>query len=44
VGTLMQLLGIEALYRKPNTSQKHPAHAVLPHVLRDIIIERANQA
>jgi putative transposase len=44
VGTLMRRMGIEALYRKPNTSKKHPAHAVFPYLLRDITIERANQA
>jgi len=44
VGTLMRRMGIEALYRKPNTSKKHPAHAVFPYLLRDTAVERANQA
>jgi putative transposase len=44
VGTLMRRMGIEALYRKPNTSKKHPAHAVFPYLLRDTAIERANHA
>jgi putative transposase len=44
VGTLMRRMGIEALYRKPNTSKKHPAHTVFPYLLRDTAIERANQA
>ena len=26
VGTLMRRMGIEAPYRKPNTSKRHPAH------------------
>jgi len=26
--TLMKHMGIEAIYRKPNTSQKHPRHLV----------------
>ena len=26
VATLMRKMGIEALYRKPNTSKKHPEH------------------
>ncbi len=43
VGTLMRRMGIQALYRKPNTSKKHPAHAVYPYLLRDLAIERANQ-
>ena len=28
VGTLMRRMGIEALYRRPNTSKQHPQHAV----------------
>jgi putative transposase len=43
VGTLMRRMGIEALYRKPNTSRKHPAHPVYPYLLRGLAIERANQ-
>jgi putative transposase len=42
VGTLMRRMGIEALYRKPNTSKKHPAHPVFPYLLRGLAIERAN--
>ena len=36
-------MGIEALYRKPNTSKKHPGHKVYPYFLRELKIERANQ-
>lgn len=43
VGTLMAKMGIEALYWKPNTSKKHPGHAVYPYLLRGMKIERANQ-
>ena len=43
VSTLMQRMGIQALYRKPNTSKKHPAHPVFPYALRSLAIERANQ-
>ena len=43
VGTLMRRMGIQALYRKPNTSRKHPAHPVFPYALRGLDIERANQ-
>jgi putative transposase len=39
----MQRMGIEALYRKPNTSKKHPGHKVYPYLLRELKIERANQ-
>jgi putative transposase len=44
VGTLMRRMGIQALYRKPNTSKKHPAHAVFPYLLRESVIDRANAA
>jgi putative transposase len=43
VRTLMRRMGIQALYRKPNTSKKHPAHSVFPYLLRGLVIERANQ-
>ena len=43
VGTLMRKMGIEALYRKPNTSKKHPLHPVFPYLLRGMTIDRANQ-
>ena len=43
VATLMRRMGIEALYRKPNTSRKHPKHPVFPYLLRGMTIERANQ-
>ena len=42
IGTLMRRMGIEALYRKPNTSKKHPQHTVFPYLLRKLKIERAN--
>jgi len=43
VATLMRRMGIEAIYRKPNTSKKHPRHRVFPYLLRGLAIERANQ-
>jgi putative transposase len=43
VGTLMRRMGIQALYRKPNTSARHPTHPVFPYALRGLAIERANQ-
>ncbi len=43
VRTVMARLGIEALYRKPNTSQRHPAHRVYPYLLRHLAITRSNQ-
>lgn len=43
VRALMKKMGIEALYRKPNTSQRHAAHPVYPYLLRDLKIDRSNQ-
>ncbi len=43
VGTLMQRMGMAALYRKPGTSTKHPGHDVYPYLLRGLTINRANQ-
>jgi putative transposase len=43
VATLMRRMGIEALYRKPNTSKKHPEHHVFPYLLRNVVIDRPNQ-
>lgn len=42
VATLMKTMGIEALYRKPNTSRRHAAHRIYPYLLRKVTIERAN--
>ena len=42
VATLMKKMGIEALYRRPNTSRKHPQHPVFPYLLRGLDITRAN--
>ena len=43
VATLMRRMGIEALYRKPRTSGRHPEHPVFPYLLRGLAIERPNQ-
>ena len=43
VATLMRTMGIEALYRKANTSQPHPEHRIYPYLLRGMTIERPNQ-
>ena len=43
VRRLMQVMGIEAIYQKPNTSRRHPEHKVYPYLLRGMMIERANQ-
>jgi putative transposase len=43
VSTLMRRLGIEAIYRKKNTSRPHPEHTVYPYRLRHLKIYRPNQ-
>ena len=40
VATLMRRRGIEAVYRKPHTSQRHPAHTVYPSLLRGLEFSR----
>ena len=42
VSTLMKRMGIHALYRKPHTSTRHPAHRVYPYLLRNLTITRSN--
>ena len=42
VATLMRRMGITAMYRKPRTSQRHPAHKVYPYLLRHLEITRPN--
>jgi len=42
VTTLMKKMGIEALYRRPNTSRKHPQNPVFPYLLRGLEITRPN--
>ena len=42
VTTLMKQMGITALYRKSNTSKRHPAHTVYPYLLRHLEITRPN--
>lgn len=43
VATLMKRMGIEALYRKPNTSKPAPGHKIYPYLLRRLPITRPNQ-
>ncbi len=43
VATLMKRMGIEALYRKPKTTNKHPQHRVYPYLLRGLDIIRPKQ-
>jgi hypothetical protein len=43
VATLMKRIGIEAIYRRPNTSKPAPGHKIYPYLLRGVTIERPNQ-
>jgi putative transposase len=43
VKTLMQRMGIEALYRRPRTTKPEPGHKIYPYLLRGIAITRPNQ-
>ena len=42
VATLMKRMGIEALYRKPNTSKPEPGHKIYPYLLRNLPITHPN--
>jgi len=39
----MRRMAIEAIYRKPNTSQPAPGHKIYPYLLRGLAITRPNQ-
>jgi putative transposase len=41
--TLMRRMGIEAIYRRPNTSKPAPGHRIYPYLLRGLAITRPNQ-
>ena len=43
VGTLMQLMGIEVIYRKRRTSIPDKGHKIYPYLLGNLAIERPNQ-
>ena len=41
--TLMQRMGIEALYRRPRMTKPEPGHKIYPYLLRGTEITRPNQ-
>lgn len=43
VRRLMRMMGIEAIYRKPNTSRRNPGHKTYPYLLKGLSINRPNQ-
>ena len=42
VTTLMQKMGIEAVYRRPSTTKPAPGHKIFPYLLRGLAIDRPN--
>ena len=43
VATLMKKMGVEAIYRRPNTSKPSPGHRIYPYLLRNLAVTRPNQ-
>ena len=41
--TAMRRMGVEAIYRKPNTSKPAQGHKIYPYLLRNVAVTRANQ-
>jgi putative transposase len=44
VRRLMRSMGLAAIYPKPRLSAPNPAHRVYPYLLRDVTVNRADQA
>lgn len=42
-GSLMNLMGLEAVFPGKNTSKPNPQHRVYPYLLRNVEVSRANQ-
>jgi putative transposase len=42
VRTLMKKMGVEAIYRRPNTSKLAPGHKIYPYLLRNLAVRRPN--
>ena len=43
VATLTKRMGIEALYRRPNTSKPAPGHKIVPDLLRKLAVTPPHQ-
>ena len=39
----MCLMGLEAIYQAPRTSDSHPGHRIYPYPLKNMVIDRPNQ-
>ena len=44
VRTAMRVMGLEAIYPKPNLSLASKEHKKFPYLLRDVIVDHPNQA
>jgi putative transposase len=40
---MMTRMGVEAIYRRPNTSKPAPGHKIYPYLLRSLAVTRPNQ-
>ena len=43
VQRLMRAMGLEAIYRKPNTSKPAREHRIYPYLLKGVAVDRVNQ-
>ncbi len=43
VRRLMRLMGLEAIYRRPNTSKPAPGHRAYPYLLKGVDVDRVDQ-
>ena len=43
VSSYMKILGIEAIYQKPDLSKPHPNHKIYPYLLRNVKVVYPNQ-
>ena len=41
--TMMRRMGIEAIYRRPNTSKAAPGNKIYPYLLRGLVVDRPDQ-
>ena len=39
----MRLMGLEAIYRRPNTSKPAPGHRIFPYLLKGVEVNRVDQ-
>ena len=42
VQRLMRMMGIQAIYPRPRTSDPHPGHRIFPYLLRDVAVVEVN--